>query len=60
MDKPDLIRRFTQLVDEMERSHAWGKIEVSFQHGQAETIRKETTEKLNKGATHYNDQKEYR
>ena len=51
MNKTEVLRRFQELVDEMEQGRAWGKIEVGFQNGQAETIRKETTEKLNKGAT---------
>ena len=51
MNNPELMKRFQELVDEMEHGRLWGKIEVSFQNGQAETIRREATEKLNKGAT---------
>ena len=51
MNKAEVVRRFQELVDEMEHGRVWGKIEVSFQNGQAETIRKEATEKLNRGAT---------
>ena len=60
MNKQELLQRFAQLVDEMERTHSWGKLEVSFQNGRAETIRKEVMEKLNKGTTYYGQQKEYR
>jgi hypothetical protein len=58
MHKSQVVRRFQELVDEMEHGRVWGKIEVSFQNGQAETIRKEATEKLNRGATH--DQRHFR
>jgi len=59
VNKQELLQRFAQLVGEMERNHSWGKLEVGFQNGRAETIRKEVMEKLNKGTT-YGQQKEYR
>jgi hypothetical protein len=51
MTIPELVKRFEQLAREMEQERAWGSIEVRFQNGQAETIRKDKTEKLNMGAT---------
>lgn len=51
MTIPELVKRFEQLAREMEHERAWGSIEVRFQNGQAETIRKDKTEKLNREST---------
>ena len=52
MNSVEVVRKFQELVEEMEQGRIWGKIEVSFQNGRAETIRKESVQKLNRGATY--------
>jgi hypothetical protein len=46
MDKPSLLKRLDQMIDEAERTKLWGTIEVSFQNGVATIFRKITTERL--------------
>lgn len=46
MDKPQLVKRFEQMVDEAERTRMWGEIVVTFQNGSSITLRKTTTEQL--------------
>ena len=46
MTKPELLKKFSEMVDEFERGRVWGTIEVQFGDGKPGILRKSTTEKL--------------
>lgn len=46
MDKPTLLRKLEAMIDEMKRGRTYGTISIAFRDGEADFIRKETTEKL--------------
>ena len=46
MDKPTLLKKFEAIVDEFERNRTFGSVEICFNRGQAEVIRKLVSEKF--------------
>jgi hypothetical protein len=49
MDKSTLLKKLEALVDEAIRARLWGDINISFQNGVPNTLRKVTTERLEGG-----------
>lgn len=45
MDKQTLLKKFEAIVDEFERGRVFGSVEVCFNRGHAEVIRKLVSEK---------------
>jgi hypothetical protein len=53
VDKPSVMKRLDVLFDQMRQDRAFGQIAIAFRDGEADYIRKETTEKLGvQGTTH--------
>ena len=46
MDMPTLLRKLEAMIDQMKRERTYGQITIAFRDGDADYIRKETTEKL--------------
>jgi hypothetical protein len=46
MDKGTLLKKVEAIVDEFERNRTFGSIEICFNRGQAEVIRKLVSEKF--------------
>ena len=47
MDKAALLKKLDALLDEWERTRAWGTIEIEVHDGSVTLLRKETKEKFN-------------
>lgn len=56
MTRLELLKKLSDLFDQMQRERSFGQIAIAFRDGEADYIRKETTEKLNgaQGTTHAN------
>ena len=53
MNKPEVMKRLENLLDQMQRERSYGQISIAFRDGEPDYIRKETTEKLGaQGNTH--------
>lgn len=51
--RQELLKRLDVLIDQMKQDRAYGQIAIAFRDGEADYIRKETTEKLGaQGTTH--------
>jgi len=46
MDRPMLLKKLDAMIDEAERTHLWGDINISFQNGVPNTLKKVSTERL--------------
>jgi hypothetical protein len=49
LDKPKLLKKIEALVDEAIRTRLWGDINISFQNGVPNTLKKVSTERLEGG-----------
>lgn len=47
MDKPEVLKKIDTILTEFERNRTFGTVEICFNSGQPQLIRKLTTEKLN-------------
>jgi hypothetical protein len=52
VNNPELMRKLESLIDQMKAQRAFGQIAIAFRDGEADYIRKETTEKLGQGNSH--------
>ncbi len=61
MTKQELLKRLEGMFDQMQRERSFGQIAIAFRDGEADYIRKETTEKLNgaQGTTHAKTTRSY-
>jgi hypothetical protein len=46
MTKPALLKKIETILDELERTHAWGNIEIEVRDGQPNFVRRSLTEKI--------------
>lgn len=46
MTKTALLRKIETILDELERTRAWGTIEIEVREGQANFVRRTLTEKI--------------
>lgn len=60
MDRKELHRQLDELLDEFEHRKQYGYVQIDFQAGRADLIRKMTTQKLLGGNTRYEPRVESR
>jgi hypothetical protein len=46
MTKTALLKKIETILDELERTHAWGNIEIEVRDGQPNFVRRTLTEKI--------------
>jgi len=60
MNRQELYRQFEELLNEFEQRKQYGYIQIDFQAGRPDLIRKMTTQKIQGGNTRYEQQRETR
>lgn len=52
MNKEQLLKRLSEMIDEAASTRLYGNIQIDFQAGQPDMIRKLSTQKLREGNPH--------
>lgn len=53
MSRQELIKKLSDMFDQMQRERSFGNIAIAFRDGEPDLIRKETTEKIPQGSYPY-------
>jgi hypothetical protein len=60
MNKAELLKKLDSVLDEWERTRAWGTIEIEVHDGAVSLLRKETKEKFTTGGHNHVPRRETR
>ena len=60
MNKEQLLKRLSEMIDEANRTALYGSVEIQFANGEPTVLRKNSTTKLNGGTTRYDPRCESR